>query len=238
MTRVGTVSRGYRIVSGGAPPAEDGWARAEVASAQHAAFRGLLDALRAGDVRRDFRVAADAIGRTGLACPSVLEVGCGSGYYAEALDILLDGALVYHGVDLSPAMIELARASYPEARFALGDGADLPFAESSFDIVMNGVSLMHMPRWRAAIAEAARVTRAFVILHTLPMVRERPTTHLEKQAYGGTVREIILNEGEAMAAAADAGLEEVWRSRSIDYDLAHVLGEPSVPWTILFAKTP
>jgi cyclopropane fatty-acyl-phospholipid synthase-like methyltransferase len=44
---------------------------------------------------------------------TVLDVGCGWGYYIHEF---LDRDLDYHGIDLSPEMIEIARETNPEAR--------------------------------------------------------------------------------------------------------------------------
>ena len=43
-------------------------------------------AMKDGEPRLDFRIAAEAVAATGLSNPRLLEIGCGSGYYSEVLD--------------------------------------------------------------------------------------------------------------------------------------------------------
>jgi 2-polyprenyl-3-methyl-5-hydroxy-6-metoxy-1,4-benzoquinol methylase len=83
-------------------------------------------------------VVSDALSSRDLAGSTILELGCGIG--ALSLELLKKGAGSVHGMDLSPAMVELARTLAAEAGFSQkasferGDGAmaDLP----SSDIVI------------------------------------------------------------------------------------------------------
>lgn len=237
---MGGISCNYEILAQGGDSVgsaenmlSEGWHFEDVAEAQHAAYQPLLEELRRGRPRLDFRVAAEAVRATGLAVPSLLEVGCGSGYYTEVFDRLVEGGVVYRGVDLSQAMIDLARLTYPNGHFEKADACALPFDNAQFDIVMNGVSLMHIVPWRQAVAEAARVTRRFVLLHTLPLLRKRPTTWLRKMAYGRCVNEVIINEEELLGAFDDFGLRMIMSWESISYDLSAVLGEAAITKTLL-----
>ena len=157
-------------------------------------YQELLENMYAGDVRLDLKVAADAIRDTGLSHPQLLEVGCGSGYYNEVLRHLVGNDLQYTGLDYSKAMIDLARKKYPSHKFLIGDatGTDLP--NGAYDIVFNGAALMHMPNYKAAIAESRRVARSWCIFHTVPLLQDRPTTLLTKKACGGDVIEVVLNK--------------------------------------------
>ncbi len=69
----------------------------------------LLADMHRGNVRLDLEIAAQAIAATGLSNPSLLEIGCGSGYYAEVLATLIPGGVRYTGLDYSAPMIERAR---------------------------------------------------------------------------------------------------------------------------------
>ena len=100
-------SRAYEVVQQ-APTAADAWHHQDVAAAQDRAFQPLLAQLRAGRPRQDFVSAAKAVAATGIRQPTVLEVGCGSGYYHEVFDVLLDGVR-HTGVDYSPEMVALAK---------------------------------------------------------------------------------------------------------------------------------
>lgn len=69
----------------------------------------------------------------------LLDIGCGTGHIVQKLASSCGGANLI-GLDISPAMIEIARSdnvSLPNVRFTLGDGMQLPFSNCSFDIVIN-----------------------------------------------------------------------------------------------------
>jgi uncharacterized protein len=95
------------------------------------------------------RVAREAVG-------PVLDVGCGPGHVTAFL--AGHGARV-SGLDLSPAMIAVARARVPGCEFAVGDLRALPHASGSLGAVVAMYSLVHLPRAEvaAAVAELARV---------------------------------------------------------------------------------
>src|SRR5205085_7187691 len=128
-----------------------GWLAARTVRRQEAAYRNLIADIRGGEPRVDLRIAAEAVAATGIEAPSLLDVGCGSGYYAEVLATLVPGGVRYTGIDYSQVMIDRARTNYPSATFAVADATRLPYPEGSFDIVFNGVSLMHIIDYQAAI---------------------------------------------------------------------------------------
>src|SRR5581483_2755412 len=84
---------------------------------------------------------------------SVLEVGGGPGELAEWMQRELGAEVAY--VDLSPRMVELARARGVDAQ--LGDVQALPFADASFDTVVAAWMLYHVPDLDRGLAEIARV---------------------------------------------------------------------------------
>src|SRR6266542_2608495 len=93
------------------------------------------------------------------AAGEVLEIGMGTGrnipHYRE--DVRLTG------VELSPAMLEIARARARElgrdVDLRVGDAQALEFPDESFDTVVCTLSLCTIPDDRAAVAEARRVLR-------------------------------------------------------------------------------
>ncbi len=90
----------------------------------------------------------------------VLEVGCGRGGGASFISR-------YHrprsmtGVDLSPANIAFCRwrHSLPGLRFLPGDAEALPFADGTYDVVVNVESSHHYRSMTQFLAEAQRVLR-------------------------------------------------------------------------------
>lgn len=77
----------------------------------------------------------DAILRRLPAGDSILDVGCGAGH---ASLLAARHGQSYVGVDLSPEMLEQARAARinPRAQFVLASVQELPFGRGSFDIVL------------------------------------------------------------------------------------------------------
>ncbi|MGW0232165.1 class I SAM-dependent DNA methyltransferase [Actinopolymorpha singaporensis] len=72
----------------------------------------------------------------------VADVGCGPGHVTAHLHTLGVDAF---GVDLSPAMVDVARRDHPGLRFAVGSMTDLPLADSSVAGLVAFWSLIHVP---------------------------------------------------------------------------------------------
>lgn len=105
-------------------------------------YHELLDRLEAGYVER-FGLGRD-----------VLEVGCGTGLVLERIRSFAKTA---KGVDLSPGMLEKARARGLDV--VQGSATELPFDEASFDVACSFKVLPHVPDIEKALAEMARVLR-------------------------------------------------------------------------------
>lgn len=204
-----------------------GWHQRAVAERQDAAYQELIRDMYAGQPRQDMLVAAEAVRRTGLKDALVLEVGCGSAYYREILSHLLQHDVRYVGLDYSRAMIQVALDRYGSSVLVVGDATALPFGARTFDVVFNGVSLMHILRYEAAILESRRVARDWCIFHTVPVLQKRSTTILQKRAYGEMTVEIIFNEHELWDILERRGLAVRHVLDSIPYDLETILGEPT-----------
>jgi ubiquinone/menaquinone biosynthesis C-methylase UbiE len=84
----------------------------------------------------------------------VLDVATGPGYVAEGA-----AARGAHpiGIDIANAMLALARRRQPEIEFRWADAEDLPFEDGSFDAVVGGFVLNHLPDPERAMRESARV---------------------------------------------------------------------------------
>lgn len=105
-------------------------------------YHDLLDHLEASYVAR-FGTGKD-----------VLEVGCGTGLVLERIARFAKTA---QGLDLSPGMLELARARGLDV--VEGSATRLPFPDESFDVTCSFKVLAHVPDIQTALAEMARVTR-------------------------------------------------------------------------------
>jgi SAM-dependent methyltransferase len=212
-----------------------GWLASRTVARQERAYRGLIAAMKRGEPRIDFKVAAEAIAATGIANPSVIEVGCGSGYYSEVLATLLPCPMRYRGIDYSQAMVARAKAHYPSRAFEVADATRLPYADRTFDIVFNGVSLMHIVDFPAVIREAARVAKRYCLFHGVPVFLDHGTTFLTKYAYGAPVIEIIFGKQALMSLCAETGLHLEREWPGIPYDVIDATGHHSVTETYLFS---
>ncbi len=84
----------------------------------------------------------------------VLEAGCGTGLLLERFARFAQRAA---GFDLSPGMLELARARGLDVRE--GSVTEIPFDDRSFDVTCSFKVLAHVPDIARALREMARVTR-------------------------------------------------------------------------------
>jgi SAM-dependent methyltransferase len=94
---------------------------------------------------------------------TVLDLGCGNGRVALAL---AERGYDVEGVDISPSMIEEARAAAAaagvEARFRVGDAVKLPHDENELDAVVfacNGIGHLTRDGKSACLVEVQRVLR-------------------------------------------------------------------------------
>lgn len=138
------------------------WQRLDTASYDDVAeqFGVHSDRLSSGAARHLLQLAA--------AAPSerVLDVGTGAGLLA--FELLRCGPRTgpVTGIDIAPGMIAAARRRAAAARitgeilcFEEMDAERLDFADASFDLVLSGFALTHVPHPDAALAETFRVLR-------------------------------------------------------------------------------
>jgi ubiquinone/menaquinone biosynthesis C-methylase UbiE len=137
----------------------------------------------------------------------VAELGCGEGRIAAHLAGL---GLDVLGIDLSPAMIEIARATRPGIRFEAGSMHALPFASGSLAGAVSWYSLIHaapgdVPGY---LAEAGRVLRpgGHLLAAFFEAVNEPVTAfdHKVTPAYRWPL-------GELAQLASEAGFAEAGR---------------------------
>ena len=84
-----------------------------------------------------------------------LDVACGPGVVSRALAPFAGSV---HGTDVTPAMVETARAGAPpNCSFAEGDATATGFDDGSFDGAITRFSLHHIPRPGRVVAELGRV---------------------------------------------------------------------------------
>lgn len=112
----------------------------------------------------------------------VVDVGCGPGLITAHLS---DLGLPAIGIDLSPAMIGIARDAHPGVPFAVGSMTDLPLAECSAGALLAFFSVIHIPddEVPGVLAQFHRVLRPGGVAMLGFHMGDRHT--LKTEGYGG-----------------------------------------------------
>jgi ubiquinone/menaquinone biosynthesis C-methylase UbiE len=123
-----------------------GWEKPEVCQTYHDAFSSLTN-----------QSVDELLDKAGVASGMhVLDVACGPGYVAVAA--VRRGAKAT-GVDFSPTMVAMAKREHPNIEFRECDADKLPFADESFDVVLNNFGVPHFADPQSATQEAFRVLK-------------------------------------------------------------------------------
>ncbi|QIT55259.1 class I SAM-dependent methyltransferase [Aquisalimonas sp. 2447] len=113
---------------------------------------------------------------------SLLDVGCGTGYFTRALASAIGGPTT--GVDISPDMVAYARRrETASASYVLADARSLPYAAASFDLVVSIAALCFVEEERAAVQELVRVARRRV---AMGLLNRRSVLWFRKGRNGGS----------------------------------------------------
>jgi radical SAM superfamily enzyme YgiQ (UPF0313 family)/SAM-dependent methyltransferase len=189
------------------PSMEQGWQDTAIPFRQRALVQVELEAMYHGHIPQPFQVIAELLRPVVSNGMDLLEIGCASGYYSEAIQYLLSKQINYTGVDYSAAMISMAQNYYPQRSFMVADGAQLPFGDRSFSLVVSGCILLHTPDYAKHIAETTRVAKTWIAVHRTPVCKIRPTHYLSKMAYEVETVELRFNEQELLYHFIKYGFE-------------------------------
>ncbi|MFV0423006.1 class I SAM-dependent methyltransferase [Oleidesulfovibrio sp.] len=123
---------------------------------------------------------------------SLLEVGCGPGYF---LEMLWEAGFDVTGLDRSTAMLEAAHGRLGhKAELNVGNGEHLPYEDNRFDYVVLLASLEFMEDPETALEEAFRVAARGVLVGFLNrwslyyLTRGRPCLKKSDTDKSGTLR--------------------------------------------------
>lgn len=149
-------------------------------------------------LRSPERIARLEVGRVvdlcleGLEVNNVLDVGTGSGLFAEAF--VMRG-LEVTGTDVNPEMITVAQGYVPAGRFQTAPAEAMPFPDQAFDLVFLGLVLHETDDASFALQEAHRLARMRVaVLEWLYKIEEHgpPLAHRLKEEQ---IRRLAQNAG-------------------------------------------
>ncbi len=152
--------------------------------------------------RASLRLFAELVGDGA----ETLDAGCGPGHIAA---FLAGHGLKVSGLDISPAQIEIAEASFPDIAFRVGELADLPLGDASVDAVVARHSVIHIEPQRLGevFAEFARVLRSGGRLFVSFFAAATPSDH--GRGFDHAVCTAYqLDPNVISALLAEVGLEE------------------------------
>jgi ubiquinone/menaquinone biosynthesis C-methylase UbiE len=127
----------------------------------------------------------------------LLDVACGTGVVARAAAQRCGSPALVTGVDLNPAMLEVAAEAAPDIDWRLGDALDLPLADERFDVVACQSALMFFDDRARALREMARVLGRdgrLAVQTYAPLSRQPgygPFVELVVRSAGEEVRELL-----------------------------------------------
>ena len=109
-------------------------------------------------------------------------------------------------------MLERARAAVPQARFHQGDLRALDEPDASFDLVVSGLALAHLPDLGSGVAELARVLKpggrlVVSVLHPFQALLGWHAPFTGADGRRGFVREHPHTHADHLAAFRATGLE-------------------------------
>lgn len=71
----------------------------------------------------------------------ILDLGCGPGNFTQ---YLVSKGFITEGIDISEAMLTIAKQHLPQVPFVQGNMSALPYTDESFDAVVSAYSLIHI----------------------------------------------------------------------------------------------
>lgn len=159
-----------------------------------------------------YRAALSALGYARLTnSPDIklLDIGAGSGIYSEIFR-RSGFEWSYTACDYSEAFKEFSQTKYPELTYDVQDATKLTYQDGEFDFVFHGCCLIHIKDWQKAIAEAARVSKHYVLFHRTPLVKEPENQYWLKEAYGVPCFDIWFSQDKFEKELMKNGLRIVY----------------------------
>ncbi len=157
------------------------------------------DAARLRSAERIARLEVDRVANLsieGLATPRILDVGTGTGVFAEAFAAR---ACPVTGIDTNSGLLQEAGQIVPTAEFRQAAAEAIPYGDGAFEVVFLGHVLHETDDPIGALSEARRVATARVVVLEWPYMQEKQGPPLEHR----------LSPEKVVKMARLAGLEQV-----------------------------
>ncbi len=133
-----------------------------------------------------------ALSVEGLTAPRVLDVGTGTGVFAEAFAAR---GLEVAGIDTSAALLQMAGRLVPGAEFIQASAEAIPYGDGAFDVAFLGHVLHETDDPAGALGEARRVSTARVVVLEWPYAREEQGPPLEHRLTQEAIVEMAKRAG-------------------------------------------
>jgi len=88
---------------------------------------------------------------------NILLLGCGTAEECELLNIYHSKKIT--GIDISKKSIEIAKESYPNCEFYIGNMLSLPFSDNEFDFIFSSLAITHVEDKDKVFKEIHRVLK-------------------------------------------------------------------------------
>jgi ubiquinone/menaquinone biosynthesis C-methylase UbiE len=203
-------------------PDTDRWKELDAAS-----YDGVAEAFDRHSQRLSGKAAARLLGLVRIgARDRVLDVGTGTGLLPFSLMHAKEAPASILGIDISAGMIETARRRLrdelrddPRVRFERMDAEQLQLPDASFDVVLSGFALTHVPRPELAMREIFRVLgsggRLGIALGSRP-----------PSASGAQLRHAVAEIGRRIEALRGRRLTADLLDRIVERRIGRSVGEP------------
>ena len=160
------------------------------------------------------------------ASDSVLDAGCGDGYYLGSLQQLT--GCEAHGVDISIPAVDAAAKRYPEVEWIVAN-ADraVPYATGSLSMVMSITARMNAPEFRRVLQEGGRLLVAIPAPDDLVELRGvgRDRVARTVETFAGVFRLVGQSRVTTTAALDEAAVQDIRHAiyRPMQPEAAHAM---------------
>ena len=167
--------------------------------------------------KNSVKLLLEAVGGTAIRDRDVIDIGCGRGGSIVALAKYFKPKTLV-GLDVCPANITYCscKTRLPEASYLVADAENIPFANESFDVVLNMESAHAYPNRAKFYAEVYRILRpggTFLYTELMPAEQVKRNVRLLKEAGLSVIRNqdvtsnVLLScEGNAKQRTGRKGL--------------------------------
>lgn len=128
----------------------------------------------------------------GIEVANVLDVGTGSGVFAEAF---VKQGLEVAGSDINPEMIAAAKEFVPAGRFTIAPAEKMPFEDQSFDLVFMANVFHEVDDQVGTLMEAKRIAKKRIAIMEHPYKLQLFGPPLHHRLRPKKIREFALQAG-------------------------------------------